>query len=51
MKVRWEVGPRIPVGNNVTRGKGANAQIIFEPRSGKNQGPVFSQTVVKVIAP
>lgn len=40
MNVRWEIGPRNPVGTEGKRG--------FEPRLGKNQGPVIQQTVVKV---
>lgn len=48
MKVRWEIGKRIPVGNTTVK---KNGEKEFNPRVGKNQGPVFSQTVVKVIAP
>lgn len=49
--VRWEIGPRIPVGNTVVRGKGENAVEVFEPRLGKKKGPVFNQTIVKVLVP
>jgi hypothetical protein len=51
MSVAWEIGERKPVGNTVTVGKGENARQVFEPRLGKNKGPVFSQTVVKILRP
>jgi hypothetical protein len=44
MTVTWIVGPRVPVGNTDAKGK-------FTPRLGKNQGPVFTQQVTKVVAP
>lgn len=44
MAVSWEIGEREPVG--MTNKKG-----IFEPRLGKNKGPVFKQVIVKVLSP
>jgi len=45
MRVRWEKGSREPVGNtNSKTGK-------FEPRLGKNKGPIIKQLVVKIIEP
>jgi hypothetical protein len=44
LKVSWEVGERKPIGS--TDKKGA-----FVARTGKNKGPVFQQTVVKVLSP
>ena len=43
MNVVWQIGPRVPVGTQTKRG--------FEPRTGKNGGPVFTQAVVKVMVP
>lgn len=44
MNIVWEVGPREPVGTKNKKGD-------FEPRLGKNKGPVFKQAVVKVYKP
>lgn len=44
MNVSWLISAKVPVGNEDKK-KG------FIPRSGKNGGPVFTQTVVKVFTP
>lgn len=44
LTVRWEVGPREPVGATNKKGE-------FEPRLGKNKGPLFKQSVTKVFEP
>lgn len=44
MNVSWEKGPREMVGVKNKKGE-------FEPRLGKNKGPIVKQTVVKVFSP
>lgn len=44
MTVVWEIGEKEPVGTTNKRGE-------FEPRLGKNKGPVFNQKVTKVYVP
>lgn len=44
MGTSWIIHPREPVGNTDNKGR-------FTPRLGKNQGPVFTQKVEKILAP
>lgn len=48
MRIGWEIGEKVPVGNTSVK---KNGEKQFDPRLGKNQGPVFSQRVVKIYIP